>query len=65
MKRNCDSCVRKIECGEFEGLSEEQRCVMSCEGYLPMDFGEYVIFIKEKHSSYMIDTSGVSKYFKF
>ena len=33
--------------------------------YSPMDFVEYVMYIKDKHSSYMIDTSSVSKYFKF
>jgi len=38
---------------------------MSCEKYSPMDFVEYVMYIKDKHSSYMIDTSSVSKYFKF
>ena len=65
MERNCNSCERKNECSEYKDLGEEQRDRMSCEKYSPMDLVEYVIYIKDKHSSYMIDTSSVSKYFKF
>ena len=65
MERNCNSCARKSECSEFRNLNDEQRGVMSCERYLPMDLGEYAMFMKETHSSFMIDTSGANKYFKF
>jgi len=65
MERNCNSCERKNECSEYKDLGEEQRDRMSCERYLPMDLGEYAMFMKEKHSSFMIDTSGANKYFKF
>ena len=65
MERNCNSCARKSECSEYGNLNDEQRGVLSCERYLPMDLGEYAMFMKEKHSSFMIDTSGANKYFKF
>ena len=65
MERNCNSCARKNECSEYKDLGDEQRGMMSCERYLPMDLGEYAMFMKEKHSSFMIDTSGANKYFKF
>lgn len=65
MDRNCDSCARKNECGVFSRMIDDQRGIVSCERYLPMDIEEYVMWRKEKYSTLLIDTKGVEKYFKF
>ncbi len=65
MDRNCDSCARKNECGVLKGIGEDQRGIVSCERYRPMDIEEYVMWRKNKYSTLLIDTKGVDKYFKY
>lgn len=65
MDRNCNSCASKSDCSVFKGMGEDQRGIVSCERYRPMDIEEYVMWRKEKYSTLLIDTSGVEKYFKF
>ena len=64
MKRNCDSCTLKNTCKKFQVLDEQCRSQMSCDEYQPMDIEEYIMWQKNKHSSFMISTKGCEKYFK-
>jgi len=65
MERNCNSCSRKNECSQFKEMSDDQRDIVSCERYVPMDMEEYVMWRKDKYSSLLISTEGTDKYFKF